>query len=627
MKLPYLAPVFRGLTAPPFRGLPAVLWLYFVFCFLLHPASQILRGNLADPDDYMYLAQVSDWLGGQGWFDNIQHRLDPPHGTLIHFARLVELPYAVTMLLLRPLLGLTGAGLVTAALWPLAWLGLFFAALNWAAKPFTGADWSRITAFAALFSPALMFQFTPGHIDHHGLQALIITLVLGCAARMTGAPPRIAWPLCGGLGLAFAELIGLEILPCLILLLVWLGLAAMVEGGRVARAAFLFVLAFAVAAAGFLVTVRLPARYLFPDPVNFSFVYVIFGFGAAVCFAGIALCARAPRVLRFAAGTGLALVTGALFLNRFPALATGPFGAMEPDIAALFLTNIAEAKPVIAAGAGTALFSLCGGLLAFAAALYFTRRARSGERWLWGLLSFLTGGCLLLAAIYQTRFLGFAQLFGTIPLARLLRDGLAYARGRRLWAAQIGLVLLIGPLPGVLLPALADGRSFNTGVLLFPVQQAENPCDVKVLAQMLDLPSGYGSRPRLIMSSINEGSELLFRTPHQVLSAPYHTDIAGNRDAVQFFSARDPAAAEGIARHRGVELVTLCKSVADVYRAMPSNHVSFDEDGKLRPGADASLAEQLADGHTPPWLKRISFPLLGNMMLFEVLPKKPGMIK
>jgi hypothetical protein len=79
---------------PPFDGLWLVVTLYFAWTFLMFPNNPILRGDLPDTDDYMYLNQVLDWMKGQGWYDNIQHRLDPPAGVPIHFSRLAMLPMA-----------------------------------------------------------------------------------------------------------------------------------------------------------------------------------------------------------------------------------------------------------------------------------------------------------------------------------------------------------------------------------------------------------------------------------------------------------------------------------------------------------------------------------------------------
>src|ERR1700722_3811553 len=103
---------FAAFFDPPFRGLPILVWVYFVWCYFVYPDSAILHGNLPDSDDYMYLDQVLDWLKGQGWFDSVQHRLDPPAGVPIVFSRLTEFPMAVIVWLLSPFMGATKAALV-----------------------------------------------------------------------------------------------------------------------------------------------------------------------------------------------------------------------------------------------------------------------------------------------------------------------------------------------------------------------------------------------------------------------------------------------------------------------------------------------------------------------------------
>src|SRR5580698_5544272 len=79
---------------PPFNGLWLAAVLYFFWTYLVFPHSPVLRGEFPDTDDYMYLNQILDWMKGQGWYDNVQHRLDPPDGVPIQFSRLVMLPMA-----------------------------------------------------------------------------------------------------------------------------------------------------------------------------------------------------------------------------------------------------------------------------------------------------------------------------------------------------------------------------------------------------------------------------------------------------------------------------------------------------------------------------------------------------
>jgi len=67
-----------------------VLWLTAAVAIGL-PA---IRGGVFDAmstDDAMRLVQVRDWIGGQGWFDLFQYRLDPP-GTSMHLRWSRRLP-------------------------------------------------------------------------------------------------------------------------------------------------------------------------------------------------------------------------------------------------------------------------------------------------------------------------------------------------------------------------------------------------------------------------------------------------------------------------------------------------------------------------------------------------------
>jgi hypothetical protein len=73
-------------------------------------------------DDAMRLVEVRDLINGQGWFDLWQYRLDPP-GVLMHWSRVIDLPLTVSILLLKPLIGLHDAEAVTLFLWEMRGTG------------------------------------------------------------------------------------------------------------------------------------------------------------------------------------------------------------------------------------------------------------------------------------------------------------------------------------------------------------------------------------------------------------------------------------------------------------------------------------------------------------------------
>ena len=79
-------------------------------------ALPAINGGVFDAlstDDAMRLVEVNDLIGGQGWFDMFQHRMDPPGGTSMHWSRLIDAPLAGLILLLKPLLGMHDAQALT----------------------------------------------------------------------------------------------------------------------------------------------------------------------------------------------------------------------------------------------------------------------------------------------------------------------------------------------------------------------------------------------------------------------------------------------------------------------------------------------------------------------------------
>ena len=67
-------------------------------------ASQQIRG-----DDALRLVEVRDLVAGQGWYDLHHYRINPPEGVITHWSRLVDVPIALVLLILTPLLGAHGA--------------------------------------------------------------------------------------------------------------------------------------------------------------------------------------------------------------------------------------------------------------------------------------------------------------------------------------------------------------------------------------------------------------------------------------------------------------------------------------------------------------------------------------
>ncbi len=131
--------------------------------------------NFRDPDDALRLVQVRDLLGGQSWFDLTQHRIHPPAGVPMHWSRLVDLPIALTLAALKPLLGTALAERATLLIVPLTMLLVLMAvAFKMTPRVGLGRGTSLLSVAMLGTSLGILIQFAPMRIDHHGPQILVV---------------------------------------------------------------------------------------------------------------------------------------------------------------------------------------------------------------------------------------------------------------------------------------------------------------------------------------------------------------------------------------------------------------------------------------------------------------------
>src|SRR5450759_2614217 len=175
-----------------------------------------INGGIFDAmstDDAMRLVQVRDLISGQGWFDLFQHRLDPP-GASMHWSRVVDVPLAALILLLRPLIGTHGAETMTLFLWPLLLLAAALVLVAAIARQMSSSVTnSQITAvvLAVLSAPALI-HFRPGAIDHHNAQIVLLLALVLLTSQIEQSAVKAAL---GGPVASLSLAIGIEMLPAI----------------------------------------------------------------------------------------------------------------------------------------------------------------------------------------------------------------------------------------------------------------------------------------------------------------------------------------------------------------------------------------------------------------------------
>ena len=486
---------------------------------------QLRAGDLPDPDDLMRLQQIVDWLNGQAFGDLTQHRMGPD-GVAMHWSRLPDLIPAAMIRLLRPLIGGEGAERAMLILWP----ALLFAAFLWLAALLGRRIGVRPvdTMLVALLAFPLTTLFAPGRIDHHGLQ---MVLLLAAMLALTGRATRLA-----GAGAALATVatvvIGMETVPLFavaIAITLFRWCRDRREDARVAGMALAMGPAALVAMAGFATdswSLRLCDGF-----TRQSWTATLVG---AVALAVLAIAGRrvvTPRsrmicVAAVAAGAAIAL------LGWAPAC-RNPYGAVDPDLARLWLSQVSEAQNVVTADPRWTFAQ--AGLLAVAIIVgaYRAIRAPDGLR------------CLLLAVAIASLALALFQLrgaYGGVAVACVLladavlaarRRGVGAALAMRLAAAGITYPLLAGAMP-------ASGRPGDPADCITPATRNA----------LLALP------PSRILAPIDLGPWLI-RHGHRAMAAPYHRNARGILMTYRF-AAADVPQRRTLLRDADVQFVVGC---------------------------------------------------------------------
>ncbi|MBV8061773.1 MAG: hypothetical protein JO253_09655, partial [Alphaproteobacteria bacterium] len=449
---------------PPFDGLGLFCVLFLLWAYLVAPQSFILRGEFIDPDDYMYLDQMLDLLKGQSWFDNVQHRLDPPNGVMIHFSHVTMIPMMLITMFFHLLgFGYRGAATLMAIIYPSFLFGGLLAALRWMASRYIPKDWAGASAYIALSATTLIFALQPGHIHHHGTIVVIVAWALACALRLFDEPERKLWPLLVGGLLALGMTVALEVLPWILLISAWIGLWATTKGGVATRAGLLYSLTLFLGSVAGLLANRGPEHLFTIDLLMYSVVYVILTGGIAITFCGVHLFSNAKAPWRWIAGGLFAGTTGALFLHQFPDLIAGPYGGVSPEVRAIILDNVIEAQPMKSDGTNwlEVSFFVLNAMIALVVSAFLLVKSDKKDRWGLGLHFVMQGAVLALCLFYQRRFAGMCGMLAVVPLTIALYRGWQWVgrnvKGRKRFWAELGLILGVGIGTTVLFPALMDG--------------------------------------------------------------------------------------------------------------------------------------------------------------------------
>ncbi|MBO9713050.1 AcrB/AcrD/AcrF family protein [Sphingomonas sp.] len=584
-----------------------IAWGLVCAWFIVNRYANIQWMMLGDTDDNMRLMQVRAWLAGQGWYDLRQHRLDPALGGLdIHWTRLVDLPIAALILILKPFMGTAAAERWACGIAPLLPLSITMSAVALTARRLISPYAWPLALIILMGCTSTMMMYAPERIDHHGWQlAFLAVTVAGLADPERGRGGATV-----GLSSALSLTIGLEMLPyCAmagaIVALRWIWDRD--EARRLQLYALTLSGGTSLGFAAFASTANQAMRCDALTPVWLSTCVT-----AGLLLFALSLANPARREVRL----GLGVLAGALIAAGFALMFPQCLGRPEqasPELVQVWLSNVREARPIYRHALDVAIPLATLPIIGVIGAAFATWRAgrlKNGTMVAWTAIALFTAfaGLMLL---WQVRAGPAGQLLsvsGSTALAWVVVPWFLTRKSvlLRVFGSVAAFLVISGLAAGYVIKYLPkSGGSGNAGNGVDVVQKANGAC-----AWMPNLLKLNAIPAATMFTHVDLGPRLITITHHNGVAGPYHRNGRAILDVHHAFTGT-PEAFRPIAWAHRAQYLLLCPNMSEttIYRARARN----------------GFYAQVARGRVPYWLEPVDLPKGSPFRLWKIrydLPDK-----
>ncbi|MDX2095848.1 MAG: hypothetical protein SFW64_07935 [Alphaproteobacteria bacterium] len=568
-----------------------------------------------DPDTWLRLTLVRDWLLGGGWYNHsVAHSNAPWGGISSPWTRPLDLVIALLVRAQPESVELSVRLMRASLLLPVLWMTLLVVGIHRAIRALLPLPSAYIMAGALIATQPMMWNyFSLGNADHHAPLSVLFIWVMG--GILTPHPSRRLMLLTGML-LGLQLWISVEAMVLIAAIYLWVGLGWL--RGETAKAVALAQLTTGVALTALLAVMieRPVAAWLTPVYDSISVVHVI---ALLLCAVLAALLHHVPvRHLRgrlVLAATGGGALLGGLLLT-YPLLLHGPMVGVEPFIHSDFLPHISEAKPFYKISPlllmAATLTPLLGIILCLAPWIRpdraFYPREHSAQ-----LVFFL--GVTLLLYYFQQRWSYYMLPLAVVALAPLL--GALFTPEHPHVATRWPANLLAGLPPttqmkrrlpvilallGAPFMLLLQGAAPSVTDKLSPLTSTASPTadaqakqrdacyrKARVLIRSGALMRALPDTPLTFLAPTDLGAELLFFTPQRIIASNYHREGAGIRYVWEADTIAEPSSLHAYLKKRTVEALLLCP--------------------KVGPTKDSLLQAYVQGAPLPAWLKPVPYTL------------------
>ena len=569
-------------------------WLAFCAWFVFVRWSNIHAFALGDTDDNMRMMQVRALLNGQDWFDLRQYRLNPPFGANMHWSRLVDLPLAALILLLRPLVGGADAERIAAAVAPmLPYLVLLFG-VALTARRLIDRRAFLLPIIAMIVAGLTNSMFMPERLDHHGWQLALLSVSIAGLAD----PKRVRGGLTLGVSSALSLAIGLEMVIYLALAGAATVLFWVADADQRRR-----LLAYAVSLGGgtalaFLLFASYANRIAVCDAL--SPVWLSNALLGSALLLGLAWRTPGDWRVRLALAVGAGIVVAAFHAMAWPHCLTRLEG-VSPEVDDLWLSHVREARPIYRHGWQMTTLILALPVTAMIGWGLLGWRNRGDRDLLRRTIAVAVPGMVaMLLLLWQTRTGPAAQLLavvGATAVVWLLAP--AFDRSKRSWVRTLGVVAVALVGFGALVPL---------GLKLAPAK-VPTPREVEIekanrLCNFIVAYRPIAQQPKgTVFTFLDYSPRLITLTHHNAIMGPYHRNGEQIADVMKAFRGSAEEARRIFAKYR-----------ADYLLTCPNSSTTTIFLSEAREG----FYGQLTRGQVPGWLTPVPLPADSPFKLWRI---------
>lgn len=521
----------------------------------------------ADPDPWVRLTLVRDWLSGGSWYDHgIHHSGAPDGGVSSPWTRPMDMLIAFFTLLQPDSVELSTRLMRAALLVPWVSLTLLLAGVMHAIRmicPLRTAQFMGLSLIVTM--PAMWNYFGTANADHHSMLAALFAWVVAC---MLDPQRRRSYAYAGGILSGVMLWISPEALILIGMLYAWLGLRWLMQD----RTALPFLAHWSMACAlTSMVAIMLERPiddWLMPVYDSLSIVYFFILMETALLIRLLTL-APASRLL---GKSIVGAVAGGLLMGSiwfiYPLALHGPLATVDPYIFSHFLPTVVEAESILHHARFPALAMLLHPLLALGLSVLAWRRRTMLLRpetalpfafMVLVLIALLCGQIRWFYYVYPVTAIALAPWLGA-----LFSPESDYARGH--WPAS-----LIASLPphrqGVRRLPIVMAVLFLPWTLLIVAptkkdtfQERLEACEAMSiqLIQGGQLTQRLGQAPLTLLTHTNLGGHMLYFTPYHIVASNYHREGVGIRYVWEAYDITDAATLRNYLATRGVDALFIC---------------------------------------------------------------------